>query len=722
MIKHVKKSLLLLTVVCQAQAYGEALPFDALAFENSDFNNSDFDLPEFNEFSVPVVLTATRIQQHQSDVPASVTIISAQMIKQLGVNNLAQLLRFVPGIMVAPDKNNNVDSLNYHGGESSLPKNLQVLVNGRSMYRAGLASVSWYEMPVAMEDISRIEVVRGPNSASYGANAYQAVINILTKHPADTYGTAMTFAGGDYGEEHIFLRQGGRLAEADYRVSYTQKRHEGFDNYQDSRRSQFLDVEANKQMGGAGELDVSFIVADASKQLDNGIDTYQKNNNRIDENRVEIGARWTKDLSSKHQIQVKAYSTLFEQTQYIQVENVPVAYLDNDLMALYKLNHDAANAIAEGDDPTPFVSGIPEQTALALAVISRYPGATGIEPVAGDIYADLNEFRIDVEAQDTYIYSPTLSFVSGASFRRDVVDSDHYFDGELYSNTLRVFGSTTWQSSENFKWHLGFMVEKEEFADQVFAPRAALNYKLTPSQSVRFVYSESVRSPDFFEQFAQWTFDVENPVSSATLNGNTFYQAGIGPGELDHQKIISTEIGYYGRFQQADLELDVRLFNEQESKVLYQSLTVDDFVADSNNSIDHYGIEWQVQSQPLADTTLRMTGAYVDIDTSREDNGAKLRVYAKETGTLSWLQNWGTGLSSALNYFIVKDLDDLNINDGGTRMERLDGRIGQAVSLPSFDAELFARFQHDLSNDPYLWDELDYEKETRLVFGVSIKI
>ena len=239
---------------------------------------------------------------------------------------------------------------------------------------------------------------------------------------------------------------------------------------------------------------------------------------------------------------------------------------------------------------------------------------------------------------------------------------------------------------------------------------------------MRFVYSESVRSPDFFEQFAQWTFDVENPVSSATLNGNTFYQAGIGPGELDHQKIISTEIGYYGRFQQADLELDVRLFNEQESKVLYQSLTVDDFVADSNNSIDHYGIEWQVQSQPLADTTLRMTGAYVDIDTSREDNGAKLRVYAKETGTLSWLQNWGTGLSSALNYFIVKDLDDLNINDGGTRMERLDGRIGQAVSLPSFDAELFARFQHDLSNDPYLWDELDYEKETRLVFGVSIKI
>ena len=133
----------LISTVFSALSFAEAPHFsddDLLQFEDSGF-----DLPAFDENFVPVVLTATRIQQHQSDVPASVTILDSEFITNLGTNNLAEILRYVPGIMMAPDKNNNVDSLNYHGGESALPKNLQVLVDGRSMYRAGLSSVSWYE-------------------------------------------------------------------------------------------------------------------------------------------------------------------------------------------------------------------------------------------------------------------------------------------------------------------------------------------------------------------------------------------------------------------------------------------------------------------------------------------------------------------------------------------------------------------------------------------------
>ena len=701
---------------------------DMMGFEESGLGGSGFDLPAFDSNLVPVVLTATRIQQHQSDVPASVTILDSEFIQNLGTNNLAEVLRYVPGIMMGPDKNNNVDSLNYHGGESALPKNLQVLVDGRSMYRAGLASVSWYEMPVAIADIDRIEVVRGPNSASYGANAYQAVINILTKHPGDTYGTTVSYEAGESGQEDVFFRQGGRINETDYRVSYTQKRHEGFDGLDDTRKSQFMNIESYRQLGAAGELELSFVLGDAKRDREN--QSFQINDNFMSERRSEMGAKWTKDLSNKHQVQVKAYATYFEQSQKIAVAEVPNYVLDNDLRELYDLDHDNADnliaataaAIGAGDLSivTDYIASLPaEQQELASSFANKYaaPGAIGM--VSGVINAALEEFRFDIEIQDTYIYSQGLTLVSGASFRRDVVDSDHYFDGMLFSNTSRIFGSITWESSDNVSWHLGAMAEKEELSDLVFAPRAAVNYKISPSESFRYVYSESVRSPDFFEQFAEWALEVENPQPSEILNGSTYYQVGRGPGEIDHQKIVSNEVGYYGRLNDYALELDVRIFYEKESNVLYQSLKVDDFEADTGNTIDHTGIEWQAQVQPWSDTRLRMTAAYVEVDPSKE-SVSKLRIYAKETATVSWMQSWGYKLSSSLNYFIVKDLDDTKSKPERKRIERIDGRLVKGLNIAGIDTEVYMNFQHDISDDSYLWDGYSYTEETRIVVGAGV--
>lgn len=776
----------LISTVFSAPSFAEAPLFsddDLLEFEDSGF-----DLPAFDDNFVPVVLTATRIQQHQSDVPASVTILDSDFIMRLGTNNLAEVLRYVPGIMMGPDKHNNVDSLNYHGGESALPKNLQVLVDGRSMYRAGLSSVSWYEMPVAIQDIDRIEVVRGPNSASYGANAYQAVINILTKHPSDTYGTRFSYESGESGQEDIFLRQGGKVGKSDYRMTYTQKRNEGFDSVRDTRKSEFMNAEVYRNLGEQGELEVTFILGDARRDLDN--QTFQVNENFMNERRSEIGLQWTKDFSSKHQLLVKAYATYYEQDQRIVVAGVPQYALDNNFSELMRLDPEIFEGVDNGElgsqtvfsdkvdaytgcdesdvtclsdaltDFNTFYFGLTNEEKAEIGLEVFYPvavqlnsepllddyissvGATlsaeeagylsdfveaylpktianPFEGVSGTVDAHLEEFRFDIEVQDTYIYSDELTIVSGASFRRDVVDSDHYFDGKLFNNTSRLFGSVTWKPSGNFNYHLGGMIEKEDFSNSVFSPRAAVNYKISPSESIRYVYSESVRSPDFFEQFADWTSVVEDS-SIALPNGNTYFQVGRGPGELDHQKIRSNEIGYYGRLNDYALELDVRIFYEEERDVLYQSLTVDGFSADTDNTIEHTGIEWQIESRPLSDTLLRMTAAYVDVETSRENNGAKLRIYSKETASLTWMQGWGNKLSSTLNYFVAKDLDQLTPTADKLQTERLDGRISKGLAFSSMDADIYLNFQHDISSDAYLWNTHYYTDSTRLVLGAVL--
>jgi len=679
------------------------------------------ELPEFEEFSMPVVLTATRIQQHQADVPASVTILEADLIKQLGVTSLSELLRYVPGMMVGPDRNNNSDAVHYHGGPAAFPKNLQVLVNGRSMYRSVVAAVSWFEMPVAMEDISRIEIVRGPNAASYGSNAFQAIINILTKHPADTYGSTVSVKKGNNGEDNIYLKDGGVMGDTDYRVSFAQKTDDGFEGQKDHRSARFIDIETHRPLDSAGELETSLVYLDANKELADQV-AYQTNQNEVSEARLELGLRWTRDYSHKHQLQINTYATQYSQRQAIDVANVPVAFLDDDLRELFTLNPDAANAITAGADPTPFITTQAEVD-LATSVITLYPGATGLVPVNGTINADIDEYRFDVEIQDTFIYSPELTMVSGASFRRDAVESHTYLGGRLTNNTARLFGSATWQASDVLNVHLGLMTEKESSADFVYAPRVALNYKVTPSQSLRAVYSESVRSPDLFEQKADWTFTLDGAQSTASLNGTSFYQNQQGPNTLDHQFIESYEIGYYGRVAWLDLEADVRIFHEHLADVYYQSLRLSEFTTEENLSIRFEGVEWMLNFTPWEKGQIRWNAGVVGAFTNASTNNREivmLRIYAQNTTTLSWLQSWPFQLNSTLSYMKADKMDQLSDEaDDRFLIERIDGRLAKILNVASYELELSATFQRDLSSDPYVLTGNVYEDKTRVQFGLS---
>jgi iron complex outermembrane receptor protein len=122
------------------------------------------------------------------------TVIDSELINASGARDISELLRLVPGMMVG--YTGNQAAVNYHGTNANDARRMQVLIDGRSVYRAGLATVDWSDIPVAMEDIERIEVFRGPNTVSYGANALMAVVNILTRNAADSHGTRLKVTRG----------------------------------------------------------------------------------------------------------------------------------------------------------------------------------------------------------------------------------------------------------------------------------------------------------------------------------------------------------------------------------------------------------------------------------------------------------------------------------------------------------------------------------------------
>lgn len=210
--------------------------------------------------ALPEVLTATRLRQSPATVPGSMTVLDSALIQASGARDIPELMRLVPGMMIGYGAGNQ-PTVNYHGSNVSDARRMQVLIDGRSVYRAGLATVDWSDIPVALEDIERIEVFRGPNTVSYGANALMAVVNILTRHPADSHGTRLKVTRGQNGIADWYASQGLGWDGGDARLSLSGAADDGFDHdafghdYRDSRRLSRFNLSASQALAPGQRLD-----------------------------------------------------------------------------------------------------------------------------------------------------------------------------------------------------------------------------------------------------------------------------------------------------------------------------------------------------------------------------------------------------------------------------------------------------------------------------------
>ena len=131
-----------------------------------------------------IVITASRYGQAPLDSPSPVTIITADDIRYSGATSIPDVLRRAVGVDVM-NLTSTGPSVGIRGFNSELPNKVLVLVDGRSIYWDFIGAPFWTNIPIALEEIERIEVIRGPGSAMYGANALTGVINIITRTPGE---------------------------------------------------------------------------------------------------------------------------------------------------------------------------------------------------------------------------------------------------------------------------------------------------------------------------------------------------------------------------------------------------------------------------------------------------------------------------------------------------------------------------------------------------------
>ncbi|HWF12977.1 MAG TPA: TonB-dependent receptor plug domain-containing protein [Candidatus Acidoferrales bacterium] len=165
------------------------------------------------------VTSVSKTDQKMSQVAAAIFVITDEDIQRSGATNIPDLLRMVPGMDVS-QINANAWAVSARGFDGQFSDKLLVLIDGRAVYTVLLGGVNWDTQNVPLEDIGRIEVIRGPGATVWGANAVNGVINIVTKTAADTKGFLASGGGGTEGKAFGLVQYGGSLPKnTDYRVA-----------------------------------------------------------------------------------------------------------------------------------------------------------------------------------------------------------------------------------------------------------------------------------------------------------------------------------------------------------------------------------------------------------------------------------------------------------------------------------------------------------------------
>ncbi len=157
------------------------------------------------------VTSVSKKKQNLNEVAAAVFVITQEDIRRSGVTSIPEALRLAPGIQVAR-MDANKWAITSRGFDHQFANKLLVMIDGRSVYTPSFSGVYWDVQDTVLEDIDRIEVIRGPGATIWGANAMNGVINIITKSASDTQGVLVSAGAGNEEKSFLSLRYGGALS------------------------------------------------------------------------------------------------------------------------------------------------------------------------------------------------------------------------------------------------------------------------------------------------------------------------------------------------------------------------------------------------------------------------------------------------------------------------------------------------------------------------------
>jgi outer membrane receptor for ferrienterochelin and colicin len=466
------------------------------------------------------VVTASARTSSETRAPASLTVITEDEIRMSGAATIPEILRRVPGVDVA-EMNPSDTNISFRGFNRRLSNKVLVLVDGRSVYEDFLGGTFWPLIDVSVPDIQRIEVIRGPGSALYGANAFAGVINIITKSAAGDTGVRLFGQGGTQNNGMGGISVGARDGRLSYRTTIAYDR---------------ADKWTKDVADGAVAQVPQFSQVNRSRETE-----------RAD-------SRLTYDFGKTQVTVAGGYDD-------VAFEVVPVGALRTfeavGQTGFARLEIDSGATKIKGFWNAQRLNAGPEYAPEGIASLQK--------PVRSDV--------IDFEAQTGFDFKGlgTHHLDIGAGYRFKGITWDYLktHDGNSVNyteNHFNAFLQEDWAISKKVSLVVSYRIDRDPLLAQenvttgglVQSPRGTLLYELQPEQVLRLTVGTAFRVPTFLESYADLFAGIPNqPALGVSFQGDP---------SLKPEEMLQAELGYRGRI--GTFQPDVVVYAERVSNLI----------------------------------------------------------------------------------------------------------------------------------------------------------
>jgi iron complex outermembrane receptor protein len=476
------------------------------------------DLDELLAADVQVTSAMKRLQ-NMSDTAASIYVLTNKEIMQSGVTSVAQALKLIPGMQVRQLDNNQwaITSRSTAGRYSS---KLLVMIDGQSIYNPLFAGVYWEALNIPLYDIERIEVIRGQGGLLWGSNATNGVVNIISKHTADTRSTLAQVTAGTLIDHKVNFRIGGDLGNySSFRV------FAGFEETDESSLNELSsagnDDSKKKCVGGRVDL-----------QLNEDLSLLAQ----TQYNHIEMGQ--TLDMAD-----LSTYQTIYPQDQSKREHLQVMTRLDHRLSSVSNQMLQAAISSQKGEQ-------LYSKEHFVITDLD-YQMNTLVNGIQFDW--GLNGRYSDLSVENTE-YTSSL----------DDINSYHQFGGFVQAQFNII--------PDKLKLIWGDRSEKNSFTGWEHQPMGRLLWKPHTSHTLWAAVSQGVRIPSLIE--------YNGTTRANSVDVGSFYPTGIdaidslivkaeiiGSSDIEAEKSLSKELGY--RYTANSWGLDLALFHTKAKDVLF---------------------------------------------------------------------------------------------------------------------------------------------------------
>ncbi len=502
------------------------------------------------ELSATTVSIATKNQQPINETPSAVFVISHEEIRRSGMQSIPEVLRKVPGLEVARVDANQW-AISSRGFNGIYANKLLVMVDGRTVYDPLNSGVYWNEQDYPLEDIDRIEVIRGPGATLWGSNAVNGVINIITRSSQESQG--LLLSGGTSKEEPGFgtFRYGGEInPDFHYRI-YGKYNH----------RDDF--------------------------HFGNG----DKANDRLDMGRAGFRSDWTPDARKNLIVQGDYFNGDMQQS----LSNLdPMAPVIADNAKKY-----GGNLLLRWQQTL--------ENNSRLQIRSYFDHA-----VRNQVRLDYRRSTFDLDLQHNFrLQEHNLTWGAGYRFNSDLLEQKQallYFDpAQRDVHLFNVFGQDEWRFlDDNLRFIYGSKVEHNDFTGFEIQPSARLLWMPNRQHSLWGAVSRAVRVPARVDHDLNVLFNVGPGTNANILGDDNFdsesaitYELGYRffPGDAFN---IDTTLFYsdYGRLSTTEPQTPI---------VSGQNTTIPFLIANKANG-ETYG--WETALNWRVSENWRMQGSY----------------------------------------------------------------------------------------------------------------